>query len=62
MGGDNFVVFIRTEYLDEFLRFIRKIWLNEKHEFDDGEMTLCSYDIYFFDMQTNILYFFHNNI
>lgn len=25
MGGDNFVVFIRTEYLDEFLRFIRKI-------------------------------------
>ena len=34
----------------------------EKHEFDDGEMMLCSYDIYFFDMQTNILYFFHNNI
>ncbi|MGN0346720.1 MAG: EAL domain-containing protein [Lachnospiraceae bacterium] len=25
MGGDNFVVFIRSEYLDEFLRFVRKI-------------------------------------
>lgn len=31
---------------------------------DDGTATtvLSSYDIYFFDMQTQILYYFHNNI
>ena len=29
---------------------------------DDGNMVLASYDVYFFDTQTNTLYYFHNNI
>ncbi|MBE6548005.1 MAG: hypothetical protein E7667_03890 [Ruminococcaceae bacterium] len=28
----------------------------------DGEEVLASYDLYFIDVQTNILYYFHNNI
>ena len=27
-----------------------------------GYTTLANYDVYFFDMQTQVLYFFHNNI
>ena len=29
---------------------------------NDGNMVLANYDIYFFDIQTNTLYYFHNNI
>lgn len=29
---------------------------------DDGNMVFASYNIYFFDIQTNTLYYFHNNI
>ena len=34
------------------------------HTWDDGTTTtyLINYDIYFFDTQTNTLYYFHNNI
>ena len=37
----------------------------ESEQYDpwnDGNMVFASYDIYFFDIQTNILYYFHNNI
>ena len=37
----------------------------ESEQFDpwnDGNMVFASYDIYFFDIQTNTLYYFHNNI
>lgn len=29
---------------------------------NDGNMVFASYNIYFFDIQTNTLYYFHNNI
>ncbi len=35
---------------------------SEKHTWDDGFTFLVSYDVYFFDTQTNTLYYFHNNI
>ena len=35
---------------------------SEKHTWDDGYTSLVNYDIYFFDTQTNTLYYFHNNI
>ena len=37
----------------------------ESEQYDpwnDGNMVFASYDIYFFDIQTNTLYYFHNNI
>ena len=35
---------------------------SEKNTWDDGYTSLVNYDIYFFDTQTNTLYYFHNNI
>ena len=35
---------------------------SEKHTWDDGSTSLVNYDVYFFDTQTNTLYYFHNNI
>ena len=36
---------------------------SEKYDpWDDGNMVFASYDVYFFDTQTNTLYYFHNNI
>ena len=35
---------------------------SEKHTWDDDYTSLENYDIYFFDTQTNTLYYFHNNI
>ena len=35
---------------------------SEKHTWDDGYTSLEYYDVYFFDTQTNTLYYFHNNI
>ena len=35
---------------------------SEKHTWDDGYTSLVNYDVYFFDNQTNTLYYFHNNI
>jgi hypothetical protein len=35
---------------------------SEKHTWDDGYTSLVNYYIYFFDTQTNTLYYFHNNI
>ena len=35
---------------------------SEKHTWSDGTTSLEYYDVYFFDIQTNTLYFFHNNI
>ena len=35
---------------------------SEKHTWDDGYTSLVNYDVYFFDIQTNTLYYFHNNI
>ena len=35
---------------------------SEKHTWDDGFTSLVNYDVYFFDTQTNTLYYFHNNI
>ena len=36
---------------------------SEKYDpWDDGNMVLANYDVYFFDTQTNTLYYFHNNI
>lgn len=34
---------------------------SEKLRWDDGSVSLVNYDIYFYDSQTNVLYFFHNN-
>ena len=34
---------------------------SEKHTWDDGFTFLVNYDVYFFDFQTNTLYYFHNN-
>ena len=36
---------------------------SEKYDpWDDGNMVFANYDVYFFDTQTNTLYYFHNNI
>lgn len=35
---------------------------SEKDEWDDGSVSLVNYDVYFFDSQTQVLYYFHNNI
>ena len=35
---------------------------SEKHTWDDGYTSLVNYDVYFFDTQTNTLYYFHKNI
>ena len=35
---------------------------SEKHTWDNGYTSLVNYDVYFFDTQTNTLYYFHNNI
>ena len=35
---------------------------SEKHTWNDGHTSLVNYDVYFFDTQTNTLYYFHNNI
>ena len=35
---------------------------SEEHTWETGQVSLVNYDIYYFDTQTQILYFFHNNI
>ena len=35
---------------------------SEEHTWDDGYTRLVRYNIYFFDTQTQVLYYFHNNI
>ena len=35
---------------------------SEEHTWETGQVALVNYDIYVFDLQTSILYFFHNNI
>ena len=35
---------------------------SEEHTWEDGYTALVNYDVYIFDTQTQILYFFHNNI
>ena len=35
---------------------------SEEHTWSDGHTSLISYNIYFFDAQTQVLYYFHNNI
>ena len=35
---------------------------SEEHTVYNGVVFLVSYDVYFFDAQTNTLYYFHNNI
>ena len=35
---------------------------SEKHTWDDGNTSLVNYDVYIFDIQSNILYYFHNNV
>lgn len=35
---------------------------SEKDVLDDGTVFLSSYDVYFFDVQTKVLYYFHNNL
>lgn len=35
---------------------------SEEHTWSDGHTSLVNYNIYFFDAQTQILYYFHNNI
>lgn len=34
----------------------------EEHTWPSGDTGIANYDIYFFDVQTNTLYYFHNNI
>ena len=35
---------------------------SEEHTWPDGHTSLVNYNIYFFDTQTQVLYYFHNNI
>ncbi len=35
---------------------------SEEHTWEDGSTSLTRYDVYIFDAQTQVLYFFHNNI
>lgn len=35
---------------------------SEEHVWSNGDTSLVRYNIYFFDAQTQVLYFFHNNI
>ena len=35
---------------------------SEEHEWGDGHTSFDKYDIYFWDSQTSVLYYFHNNI
>ena len=35
---------------------------SEEHTWSDGHATLVRYNIYLFDTQTQVLYYFHNNI
>ena len=35
---------------------------SEEETWDDGETALVKYNIYLFDTQTQVLYYFHNNI
>lgn len=35
---------------------------SEEHTWSDGHTTLVNYNVYLFDIQTQILYYFHNNI
>ena len=35
---------------------------SEKHTWSDGHTSLVMYNIYLFDSQTQVLYYFHNNI
>ena len=35
---------------------------SEEHTWDDGYTSLVKYNIYLFDTQTQVLYYFHNNI
>lgn len=35
---------------------------SEEHTWSDGHTSLVRYNIYFFDTQTQVLYYFHNNI
>ena len=35
---------------------------SEEHTWSDGDTSLVKYNIYLFDTQTQVLYYFHNNI
>lgn len=35
---------------------------SEEHTWDDGFTSLVNYNVYLFDTQTQVLYYFHNNI
>lgn len=35
---------------------------SQKYDLDNGKTEIVSYDVYFYDCQTNILFYFHNNI
>ncbi len=35
---------------------------SEEHTWSDGQTSLVKYNMYFFDAQTQVLYYFHNNI
>lgn len=35
---------------------------SEERTWNDGHTTLVNYDVYFFDVQSQVLYYFHNNI
>ena len=35
---------------------------SEERTWEDGHTTLVNYDVYFFDIQSQVLYYFHSNI
>ncbi|MBQ4511335.1 MAG: hypothetical protein II984_11470 [Clostridia bacterium] len=35
---------------------------SKTHTWEDGSTSLTKYDVYFYDIQSNVLYYFHNNI
>ena len=56
-------IVVNYDFDRSFIDSADYLYINsEKHTWDDGYTSLVNYDVYFFDTQTNTLYYFHNNI
>ena len=55
-------IVVNYDFDRSFIDSADYLYINsEKHTWDDGYTSLVNYDVYFFDTQTNTLYYFHNN-
>ena len=56
-------IVVNYDFDRSFIDSADYLYINsEKHTWDDGYTSLVNYYVYFFDTQTNTLYYFHNNI